>query len=330
MQGTIFDIQRFSVHDGPGIRTTVFLKGCPLRCQWCHNPEGLHAQIQLKYQKDLCIGCGLCGARETQEDAQRCPSGALSICGRHAAPEEVIREVMKDAAFYGADGGITLSGGECLLQPDFAADILRLAKAEGISTAVDTCGYVSWEAFEQVMDHCDLFLYDVKMMDRDKHKKYTGVYPELIHENLIRQSVGHFQLREVLILRQPPGCMKRTMPKCRACLLQRRILRKGVRYGQVGMVRRNLATLQRFCLRKRQYILRKRDATVFQRKAHFSACRNGYRPLGQPLRGNMVEGCIQHLVAGRRDDGVCLGVDRAAKLIALAAGDVHLLAEAVA
>lgn len=185
MQGTIFDIQRFSVHDGPGIRTTVFLKGCPLRCQWCHNPEGLHAQIQLKYQKDLCIGCGLCGARETQEDAQRCPSGALSICGRHAAPEEVIREVMKDAAFYGADGGITLSGGECLLQPDFAAEILRLAKAEGISTAVDTCGYVSWEAFEQVMDHCDLFLYDVKMMDRDKHKKYTGVYPELIHENLL-------------------------------------------------------------------------------------------------------------------------------------------------
>lgn len=186
MQGTIFDIQRFSVHDGPGIRTTVFLKGCPLRCQWCHNPEGLHAQIQLKYQKDLCIGCGLCGARETQEDAQRCPSGALSICGRHAAPEEVIREVMKDAAFYGADGGITLSGGECLLQPDFAAEILRLAKAEGISTAVDTCGYVSWEAFEQVMDHCDLFLYDVKMMDRDKHKKYTGVYPDLIHENLLR------------------------------------------------------------------------------------------------------------------------------------------------
>lgn len=186
MQGTIFDIQRFSVHDGPGIRTTVFLKGCPLRCQWCHNPEGLHAQIQLKYQKDLCIGCGLCGARETQEDAQRCPSGALSICGRHAAPEEVIREVMKDAVFYGADGGITLSGGECLLQPDFAAEILRLAKAEGISTAVDTCGYASWEAFEQVMDHCDLFLYDVKMMDRDKHKKYTGVYPELIHENLLR------------------------------------------------------------------------------------------------------------------------------------------------
>jgi len=188
MQGMIFDVQRFSVHDGPGIRTTVFFKGCPLRCQWCHNPEGLHAKAQLQYRKELCIGCGLCGKRETEADAARCPSGALTVCGKSITAQEIIREVMKDSAFYGAEGGVTLSGGECLLQPDFAAEILRLAKENGITTAVDTCGYVPWEAFEKVMDACDLFLYDIKTMDRDRHKKYTGVYPELIHENLIRLS----------------------------------------------------------------------------------------------------------------------------------------------
>ena len=188
MQGTIFDIQRFSVHDGPGIRTTVFCKGCPLRCQWCHNPEGLHAHIQLQYRKELCIGCGLCGKRETEADAKRCPSGALTVCGRRVTPLELLREVMKDLPFYGAEGGLTLSGGECLLQADFAAEVLRLAKNEGISTAVDTCGYVPWESIEKVLNVCDLFLYDIKMMDREKHKLYTGVYPELIHENLIRLS----------------------------------------------------------------------------------------------------------------------------------------------
>lgn len=188
MRGTVFDIQRFSVHDGPGIRTTVFLKGCPLRCLWCHNPEGLTGQIQLQYFKENCIHCGRCGGRLSEEAAVSCPSGAMKLCGYETDAESIIREVQKDRSFYGEDGGITLSGGECLLQADFAAEILTLAGEQGISTAVDTCGYVPWESFEKVLDVCDLFLYDIKMASPDLHLKYTGVRNELILENLQKLS----------------------------------------------------------------------------------------------------------------------------------------------
>ena len=188
MPGTIFDIQRFSVHDGPGIRTTVFCKGCPLRCQWCHNPEGLSPQPQLQYRQELCIGCGLCGERKTPEDGEKCPAGALTLCGKQMTAQAVLEAILKDIPYYGQDGGVTFSGGECLLQADFVAEVLTMAKAQGISTAVDTCGYVPWSAFEKVMDVCDLFLYDIKMMDREKHRRYTGVDPRLIHENLTRLS----------------------------------------------------------------------------------------------------------------------------------------------
>ena len=186
MTGTIFDIQHFSVHDGPGIRTTVFMKGCPLRCKWCHNPEGLSKSLQLQFFEDKCIGCALCGERKHLSDAQKCPAGALKVCGREVDEDEVIAEVLKDKIFYADNGGITFSGGECLLQADFVASVLCKAKALGLHTAIDTCGYVPFEELEKTLACCDLYLYDIKCFTSNVHKEYTGVDNLLIIDNLKR------------------------------------------------------------------------------------------------------------------------------------------------
>ena len=186
MTGTIFDIQHFSVHDGPGIRTTVFMKGCPLRCKWCHNPEGLSKSLQLQFFEDKCIGCALCGERKHLSDAQKCPAGALKVCGREVDEDEVIAEVLKDKIFYSDNGGITFSGGECLLQADFVASVLCKAKALGLHTAIDTCGYVPFEELEKTLAWCDLYLYDIKCFTSKVHKEYTGVDNLLIIDNLKR------------------------------------------------------------------------------------------------------------------------------------------------
>jgi pyruvate formate lyase activating enzyme len=188
MNGTIFDIQRFSVHDGPGIRTTVFMKGCPLRCRWCHNPEGLSVSQELQFFKEKCIGCGRCGDRASLEAAAKCPTEALAVCGRRISAEDALKEVLKDRIYYGNSGGITFSGGECLLQADFVASVLSLAKAEGIHTAIDTCGCVTWEAIEKTLPFCDLYLYDIKCINPDTHKAFTGVDNSLIIENLKKLS----------------------------------------------------------------------------------------------------------------------------------------------
>ena len=184
MKGVIFDIQRFSVHDGPGIRTTVFMKGCPLRCRWCHNPEGLSRELQLQYIKSACIGCGRCGKRDSLEDAANCPAMALKVCGRSITSDEVLEEVLRDRMFYGASGGITFSGGECLVQADFVAEVLRKAKELGLHCAIDTSGCVPWEAFEKTLPFCDLYLYDVKCMDPVLHREQTGQENTRILENL--------------------------------------------------------------------------------------------------------------------------------------------------
>jgi len=188
MKATIFDIQRFSVHDGPGIRTTVFFKGCPLRCRWCHNPEGLCREPQLQFQKEDCIGCGRCKDRAALTDAENCPTGALHVCGREAATEALLREVLRDRDFYGGEGGVTCSGGECLLQADAVAELLRCAKAEGLHTAIDTSGCVPWSAIEKTLDVCDLYLYDIKCADPQLHRAYTGHDNTLILDNLRRLS----------------------------------------------------------------------------------------------------------------------------------------------
>ncbi len=204
MTGKIFNVQRFSLHDGPGIRTTVFMKGCPLRCLWCHNPEGLRAALQLQFFADKCISCGSC--KEICDSAwsesgdgidftkctlcgkcvAACPPSARAVCGREITVDELLGEVMADSAFYSKNGGVTFSGGEPLLQSDFVFMAASEIKKRGYSVAVDTCGAVEWTAFEKVLPYTDLFLYDVKTYSSDVHKAATGMDNTLIKENLKR------------------------------------------------------------------------------------------------------------------------------------------------
>ena len=196
MKATIFDIQRNSYVDGPGIRTTVFFKGCNLRCSWCHNPESQSPKPQMMFYKNKCTGCGKCKEKcpnhlESCELCGKCtlycPHDAREICGKEYTVDEVMREILKDKAFYDhSGGGVTFSGGECMLQIDFLEEILKACKENGIHTAVDTAGCVPFEYFERILPCTDLFLYDVKCFDSEKHKQYTGVGNELILENLKR------------------------------------------------------------------------------------------------------------------------------------------------
>ena len=190
----IFDIQRNSFVDGPGIRTTVFFKGCNLKCAWCHNPESQSAKPQMMFYKDKCTGCGKCKSvcpyhLEQCELCGKCtlycPVDARKVCGKEHTVDEVLKEVLKDKAFYETSGGgVTFSGGECMLQIDFLAEILKKCKENGIHTAVDTAGHIPFESFEKILPYTDLFLYDIKIFDSQKHKQYVGVGNELILENL--------------------------------------------------------------------------------------------------------------------------------------------------
>lgn len=200
----VMDIKRFAVHDGDGIRTTVFLKGCPLRCKWCHNPEGLQSHPQIAYYAHKCVSCGNCadlckanvffGGIHTYQRQDCiacgkceavCPQKAFQFYGREYTAREVLDVVMEDVLFYEAsNGGMTLSGGECLLQADACRELLVLAKERGLNTAVDTCGCVPWEHFEKVLPYTDTFLYDVKAFDEAVHKRCTGVSNQRILENL--------------------------------------------------------------------------------------------------------------------------------------------------
>ncbi len=196
MRAMIFDVVRNSYVDGTGIRTTVFFKGCNLRCAWCHNPESQSGLPQMMFYKNKCTGCGKC--REKCPNALEkcdlcgkctlyCPHDAREICGKEYTVDEVMREILKDKTFYtNSGGGVTFSGGECMLQTDFLEKILKACKENGIHTAVDTAGHVPYEKFEQILPLTDLFLYDIKCFDGETHKKYTGVGNELILSNLKR------------------------------------------------------------------------------------------------------------------------------------------------
>lgn len=184
-KAVIFDIQRNSFVDGHGIRTTVFFKGCNLSCRWCHNPEGQGFQKEILFYKNKCTGCGRCKDLSTEDEDFLCFNGAKEICGKNYTVDDVFAEIIKDKAFYEAsDGGVTFSGGECMLQIDFLLQILKKCKENGIHTAVDTAGHISWESFEKIMPYTDLFLYDIKTIDDETHKEYTGVTNRLILENL--------------------------------------------------------------------------------------------------------------------------------------------------
>ncbi len=213
--GIISDIKRMSVHDGPGIRTTLFLKGCPLRCRWCHNPENLTTSKMLSYTAKLCVGCGACAAvcpagvhEFVQEGAapepgavvhllhydrclrcgacvRECFTDALKMYGTEADADTIAKKLLEDTAFFrSSGGGVTFSGGEPLLQPDFLAAVMKELKKEDVHVAVDSCAFVPREAFEKVLPYTDLFLIDVKHIDSDEHRRMTGQGNELILENL--------------------------------------------------------------------------------------------------------------------------------------------------
>ena len=206
MKAKIFEIKRFAVHDGDGIRTTVFFKGCPLKCVWCHNPEGIDFKPQLAYYSHKCIGCRECivicpvSAHTISEDmhsydrekciacgkcADICLGNALSFYGKEMTVDELLPILLEDKEFYeNSGGGVTLSGGECLMHPEFCEELLKRLKAEGIHTAVDTCGFVSKEAFDKVMPYTDIFLYDLKAFDENVHIKCTGQSNKVILKNL--------------------------------------------------------------------------------------------------------------------------------------------------
>lgn len=204
-EAVVFDIQRGSFVDGPGIRTAVFLKGCGLRCAWCHNPESWEGAPQLLFFANRCTGCGAC-LYACPRDAIRadgfpdprrcaacgicadaCPAGARRLCGTKMTAAEAAEKCAADKPFYDATGGgVTFTGGECLLQPEFVAACAALLEAKGVASAVDTAGDVPWEAAEKVMPHTALFLYDMKCLDELRHKSFTGRGNRRILENLDR------------------------------------------------------------------------------------------------------------------------------------------------
>lgn len=207
--GWITHIQRFSLHDGPGIRSVVFLKGCQMRCRWCANPEGLNPGSEIFWHAERCLHCGKCalhcpagvhrwvdgvhtldrsrqcqGCRRCEE---RCPAGALNVTGEKLTSEAVFNRVMADETWFRqSGGGITLSGGEVCTQPDFARQLIQRISAEDIHTAIETAGYAPWRAVQQIASVCDLILYDLKSADDEQHKRYTGVSNNIILRNLER------------------------------------------------------------------------------------------------------------------------------------------------
>jgi pyruvate formate lyase activating enzyme len=221
--GVIFDIKKYAIHDGPGIRTTVFFKGCPLACRWCHNPEGITVASQRIYRQERCIGCGECiqicpqkVLTQTAEGvvcdpakcvgcqtcADHCPSEAIEFVGRKVTVAEVVRQIKKDIAFYDeSGGGITLSGGEPLMQPEFLLQLLDACADLDLHRTVDTTGYADAGLLLEVARKTDLFLYDLKLMDAAKHLEFTGVSNERILDNLklLARNEARIQVRVPII-----------------------------------------------------------------------------------------------------------------------------------
>ncbi|MDL2263202.1 glycyl-radical enzyme activating protein [Synergistaceae bacterium OttesenSCG-928-I11] len=185
--GRVFDIKRYTLHDGPGIRVSIHLKGCPLSCWWCHNPESQRYEPQVLFRPERCISCGACKGLDEIAAAEGCPAEARELCGVEMTVNEVMRAIMKERMFFEqSGGGVTLTGGEPLGQPAFAVALLEACKKNELHTAVDTCGFADWGVFEVTLPYTDLYLFDIKHMDPEKHRLYTGVDNEIILQNLVR------------------------------------------------------------------------------------------------------------------------------------------------
>lgn len=190
--GLIFNIQKFSVHDGPGIRTTVFLKGCPLCCSWCHNPEGISPRPESIVVESRCIHCGTCHDHNEREAIEVCPTGARQLMGRTMSVAEVMTEILADKVFYDeSGGGATFSGGEPLTQPAFVLALLEACRARGIHTAVDTCGFGRTEDLLAMAQLAEVILYDLKLMDETRHRQHCGVPNGSILANLRALAAVH-------------------------------------------------------------------------------------------------------------------------------------------
>ena len=223
-KGNVFNIQRFSVNDGPGIRTTIFLKGCPLNCLWCHNPESIRPEPEISFSRQFCRGCGRCVsvcrkdcikvAHTAELDRNRCNLcgdcvkscifGALKIIGKYMSADDVMEEAIKDKHYYEASsGGITISGGEPMFQSAFTLEILKKAKQSSVHTCLETCGFCDFEKLKECSSYTDIFLYDYKESDSMKHKRFTGAGNEIIRENLLKID----EIGKNIILRCPiiPG-----------------------------------------------------------------------------------------------------------------------------
>ena len=222
-EGVIFDIKKYAIHDGPGIRTTVFFKGCPLACRWCHNPEGITVASQRIYRQERCVSCGECiqvcpqkvitrtadgiirdpaGCNLCQTCAEHCPSEAVEFVGQKVTVAEVMQQIEKDTVFYDqSGGGVTLSGGEPLMQPDFLMELLEACSDLDLHRTVDTTGYADAALLLQVARRTDLFLYDLKIMDATKHRDFTGVPNQLILDNLkiLSENKARIQVRIPII-----------------------------------------------------------------------------------------------------------------------------------
>ncbi len=194
MKGLITSVKRFSAHDGAGLRSTVFFKGCALRCVWCHNPETLLREKQLQFFKSKCVGCGACkqvcptglsgACSHCFACAGVCPTGARSVCGREVEADELVDELLADAPFFENGGGVTLSGGECMLQADFACALAQKLHARGVSVDIDTCGYAPQKGYAKILPFVDEFLFDLKAVDPAVHARCTGHTNERILDNL--------------------------------------------------------------------------------------------------------------------------------------------------
>ena len=232
-QGRIFDIERFGVVDGPGIRTVIFIKGCPLKCQWCHNPESQSMEKEIIFSEELCIKCMECEKvckdraivfKKTNSKTIReyiakkctlcrkcievCPKKAIEIVGYDISAKLLVKEIIKNSAFFRrSGGGVTLSGGEPLAQLKFCKSVLRLCREEGIHTAIDTSGYRKWENISEILPLTDLFLYDVKHINNKKHQEHTGISNYLILDNLKKLVVAKKNIPFEIVVRIPviPG-----------------------------------------------------------------------------------------------------------------------------